>query len=192
MSKTLADINKELQETNHKEISNMEELAVQEILGGIPKKNIIPEVVFKDYFLDHFKNMAKGTVEDTTLTSKWIHGIAGTPYSEVDVVDDAGNVLFTVPGVVKRANLNVHKANDVSILKITNHYSLERNRMEARGDQYLAHALNGVENILEKTTNEDTVRWKNIFDRYDPNKKVESKKESVNTKLNDTLELVYD
>lgn len=65
----------------------------------------LPEHIFKDYFLPFFLG---GAVPDpnTEVYARWV-GIAETPTSEVDVINPAGDVLFTVPALMNTNCLEV-------------------------------------------------------------------------------------
>lgn len=69
------------------------------VTGFVP--NVIPEHVFVGYFLPSFL----GGTQNPNWVAEWV-GIAGTPSSEVSVVDPQGNILYQVPPLLATQNLS--------------------------------------------------------------------------------------
>ena len=158
----------------------------------------IPESVFVDYFLDHFKAINNNVEVDPTLTAKWV-SIVGSPYSPADIVDSKGDVLYSVPPLLARPNVN-KRLQQVSFNEVSGRYNAEKNRLESAGENYLHAALNGVSSMVtgEKAEMEkSTVEWMSIFKRYDTPTTPETdstKKETIKkySQLDDNLEIEYD
>ena len=89
----------------------------------------IPENVFVDYFLDHFKALNNNVEVDPTLTAKWV-SIVGSPYSPADIVDSKGDKLYSVPPILARPNVN-KRLQQVSFNEVSGRYNAEKNRLES-------------------------------------------------------------
>lgn len=68
-----------------------------------------PLDLFNIYFAPYFFGQ-KPITEDTDIFATWI-GIAGSPTSEVDVVDISGKIVFTVPPLFNTDVIDILKKN---------------------------------------------------------------------------------
>ena len=194
----MSNQNGSLEELNQRIIDNdLRELnrAIREISADIQASIAVaklPEIVFKDYFLDNFKLIAAGGEVDNAVTLSWID-IAGGPYAEVDVVDNAGNVLFRVPGLMARPTVDHSRLKGTSFNTIAAKYQAEANRLQVQGDRYLHGALSGIDQAVGANGPDDPAsRWKAIFDRYADKSLVATTKTKKKDELENNLEFEYD
>ena len=71
-------------------------------------KGRLPEAIFVDYFLPFFASEKPLPNNDTYITN-WLK-VAGSEYLEVDILDNSGKVLFTVPAMASTNVFNPHRA----------------------------------------------------------------------------------
>lgn len=154
-----------------KNLADTEAASIKAVIGAMhdelvtqKEKQYIPEIVFKETFLGFFKTMSAEGIDDT-LAKKWVD-FAGSPYNEVDVIDKTGNVMYTVPGLLSRPNVDKALGKNVNFDKMVTTYELKRNRLPEVGDRYLAAELDNIPNSITANVAEDALRWKQIFDRY--------------------------
>ena len=126
----------------------------------------IPEDVFVNYFLPHFVNKIP-IASQPAIIAEWI-AIAGTPMSEVDVIDHGGTVLFTVPSLFDTSIINVsdRKAGD-SIADISAEFDLRNNNIPVVAQTFLRTQLQRKLAIVDqKVNNKAQQQWHHIFERY--------------------------
>jgi len=141
-------------------------------IGGVHEEIVmshnnakLPEDVFKEYFLDFFQN---GDVDNinTPLMAKWIE-LSGSPYNEVDVYNNQGNVMYTVPPVLARPTIGDKPITNVDFSNIAGTYKLKANRLTQDADKYLNNKLNGLEKQVVSDSQDTLIRdWHNIFSLY--------------------------
>lgn len=131
------------------------------------KHSQVPEDLFKEYFLPYFTEN-KSISDQPDIIAKWI-GIAGTPMSEVDVVDMAGDVLFTVPSLFDSAIINAtdRKAGN-SLADISSEFDLKSNNIPVVAQNFLNNELRQKLSIVDTKQANPKAReqWAAIFDRY--------------------------
>lgn len=143
------------------------------VLNNVPKP--LPEKLFVNNFLPFFSGELDIDSEPNFF-AMW-YGIAGSPSSEVQIIDDNGKELYKVPAIVDTSIINPNRENnDVNFAHIVTMAKLYGNITPTAGQ----NALNGglakkYAQIQAKskvfTTNEE--RWLNIFIRYGKVKKSE-------------------
>lgn len=128
----------------------------------------IPEYLFVQNFLPVFCGEVKLNVEDTrTLLSNWFT-ISGTNWGEVNVVDDKGKVVVTVPGIcdssvfkpiVDRETLTSYTIR-LAQERMTIHHTL--------GERMIEEDLNKkVEKMTRgSTVDESRKAWNKVFAHY--------------------------
>lgn len=179
--------------------NKLEDRATKEAIAGINEihsvvmeqdKTIIPEVVFKELFLDFFKDVNNHPNNDGLLL-KWLE-LSGGVYNEVDVINEKGDTLYAVPGICSPGTINESIANNVAFDRIVTTYNNKLNRTQAEGVNYLNGELSKLTNIVEEK-NDNTTRWVNIFTRYEDPQAIEDDK-NIAQELNKNLglELDYD
>lgn len=127
----------------------------------------LPEEVFVNYFLPFFSG--KKTVEHRpTVISEWI-GVAGSPSSEVRVVDKVGNELFIVPGIYDTSYLTFQrKGGGADVDQLIDHARLISSNIPASGERFITEALGNKLTKLDTppTSVINEQRWISIFERY--------------------------
>lgn len=131
----------------------------------------IPEDIFKQHFLPFFSGK-EARDENKNVLGEWI-GIAGSPVAEVNVIDNEGKVLFTVPPifdstVIKAVQDNLGKSfSDIYAL-----YRLHSNNLPAQGENFLTKELSKkyADTITKsELLEENSKKWEKILNRYDGN-----------------------
>lgn len=125
---------------------------------------IIPEIIFKEHFLEFFYNMTKEQT-DSPLALKWIE-LAGGAYNEVDVVDENGHVIYSVPSLFTRPAVNDDVLGKMSFSSIAHTFQSKLERTEAEGINYLNRELSSLPKTIDANSEGDVNRWLNIFQRY--------------------------
>lgn len=131
------------------------------------QNNKLPESVFVQLFLPYFS----GTPfpDNRNVIAEWI-GIAGTPMSEVDIINDQGAVLYSVPSLFNTDMLQVaNKKAGLAIGDIVDNYKLRDQHVRGSGERYLSHAIEEkLHTMLPEQPNKNpfTARWADIHQRY--------------------------
>jgi hypothetical protein len=144
------------------EMQNSAEVVFEGILDNRELASI-PESLFLNYFLPCFLNRVKN---DKWVT-EWI-SIAGTPMSEVNVVDNVTKeVLFTVPSLLNTSSL-VYGPGKGDMSNIFSHYEQLSENIPSAGLNFLIEALNAKNTEALSKLNMDyvTKKWMDIFERY--------------------------
>lgn len=135
----------------------------------------VPEDLFRDYFLPYFINEVPIS-SNPEVISKWI-GIAGTPMSKVDVVNDADEVIYTVPSLFDTTIINSSERRPGdSIADISAEFDLKNNNIPAVAQSFLSQQLDRKLSIVDQNRINSQARqeWSDIFKRYGINKKLET------------------
>ena len=147
-----------------------------------PSKELakLPEDVFIYYFLPYFCG-EKLIDKDNDIIAKWI-SIAGNPNKEVDIIDNAGNTVTTIPAIVDSSFIDFKNLNKGQPIKnIIANYELHRNQLPIVGENYLRNTMDSRIDSLTKDSAvqvENELRWIGVFTRYN---KIKSDKEVVDT-----------
>lgn len=132
------------------------------------EKSRIPEQTFKDHFLPYFSGQANVS-DNPDVLPMWV-GIAGSPSSEVSVVDQSGNVLYDVPAIMDLSIIDSSRRKlGESLSNIYSQYELHSNQLPVVGERYLVEAMERKTSTLFKESEQFTnnsKRWNNIFERY--------------------------
>lgn len=177
-----AEVTKQLRQDTSKVING-----IFDDLVAVKKNNILPEEIFVKDFLPLFY----GTIDDKDLRYRqiqyWI-SIAGSPSSEVSVVDNNNNVLFDVPAVMNSSSINVTDRGNIEIDKIFTNFS--NDNFKIRGSRNLLLDLNDKQHNIVSNTDipkkEAYERLNEIFKRY--NLDIKLHKDNVNDDSNDDFE----
>lgn len=144
------------------------EFSRQQLLENV-ERAVLPEPLFRQHFLPFFLgNVAPGP--NNEVVSAWI-GIAGAPTAEVDIIDDARNVLFTAPAIFSTTSLNTdistHRSQRLRDLYLdVAHQELSLAPLAAGT---LARGLQQkVSDIVQpvKTSQEELDKWRKIYEFY--------------------------
>jgi hypothetical protein len=125
-----------------------------------------PEELFKQTYLLFFSGQPNCP---TNLTPALWAGIAGSPYAEVDVVDEAGEFLYTVPPLFDRSVLKV--AENTRLPGLLNEFIQAENYMKitpALGKGYMAKVLKTYADNAQPggAPMKHKATWLAIFARY--------------------------
>lgn len=132
------------------------------------EKSRVPEQTFKDHFLPYFSGQAS-VVDNPDVLPTWV-GIAGSPSSEVSIIDQSGNVLYDVPAIMDLSIIDSSRRKlGESLSSIYSQYELHSNQLPVVGERYLADAMGRKTPTMFKESEkftENAGRWNNIFERY--------------------------
>lgn len=154
------------------EISQKTNAVFDSLVTAQPKAKL-PEDVFKYHFLPYFSGQEENS-KTRNITAEWV-GVAGTPMAEVDVVDKAGKVLFTVPPLFDTSSLNISKRPaGRSLADITNEFNLINHSVPVAASRFLNNALTQKgDEIIGMSDGQDPGvkavapdRWLSILNRY--------------------------
>lgn len=153
----------------------------------------LPEATFVKSFLPYF--CGEEPIEGrNNIIALWI-GIAGSTTSKVNIVDNKGEVIFTVPPINDTSIIDVNNKNKGQGFKnIVQNYQLYANQTPASADNYLNRTIGGRLDRLRAESevfNQNEAIWVSIFQRYGKMKDTVVKKEQRPTSLDDD-ELLYD
>ena len=132
------------------------------------EKSRVPEQTFKDHFLPYSSGQAS-VVDNPDVLPTWV-GIAGSPSSEVSIIDQSGNVLYDVPAIMDLSIIDSSRRKlGESLSSIYSQYELHSNQLPVVGERYLADAMGRKTPTMFKESEkftENAGRWNNIFERY--------------------------
>lgn len=132
------------------------------------EKSRVPEQTFKDHFLPYFSGQAS-VADNPDVLPTWV-GIAGSPSSEVSIIDQSGNVLYDVPAIMDLSVIDSSRRKlGESLANIYSQYELHSNQLPVVGERYLADAMGRKTPTMFKESEkftENAGRWNNIFERY--------------------------
>lgn len=124
--------------------------------------NRLDEAKFKDYFLPVLAG--KETHNDEVI-AQWMH-VAGSPTSEVDIVNNNNEVLFTVPSLLNTSRIKVTDHN-TNLAEVLVNYELLSRNIPAIAENKLKKDLMLTSNsIIDQNNTEDKDRWSDILVRY--------------------------
>lgn len=130
------------------------------VLGN--ENNQLPEEIFVEYFLPFMAGKIP-IVRESTVVTDWI-SVAGTPMSEVDLIDKAGNVILTVPSFFDTSNINTEERKPgESFTDIYSHYDMKMQNIPSAANNFLANQL---EKKINNISSEKRDRWSDILQRY--------------------------
>ncbi len=164
--KTVEELDNEMKEQLRRDMSDTINNIYDELVVD-KKNNVLPEDIFVHEFLPLFY----GTVEDKELRfqkiQNWI-AIAGSPSSEVSVIDEENNVLFDVPPVINSSSINITNRGDKDLHRIFDTFA--KDNFPIRGSRNLLANLDVKQNDILATANlakkEAYERMNTIFTRY--------------------------
>lgn len=140
-------------------ISEAHRLLVKEI----PVQKL-PESVF----LKEIMPFLCGDSASQVSPEKWI-AVAGSPFSEIDITDNAGNVIFRLPALFERNVVSSEAASKRgSIVSAMITLGMLRNFSPARADAFLRHEFDnrGIVSDFHAVAQVTANRWDEIFRRY--------------------------
>ena len=125
-----------------------------------------PEHLFKRDWVLFFAGMEKDTNVDDKL--KLWEIVAKGIDKRVDVVDEKGNVLFTVPSLIMHDGLSSTAIRSDKLFGLMTEYAKYRSVTEAQGIKFLGNVQEG---FINKVTSDKNMRnlfneWMAILSRY--------------------------
>lgn len=128
------------------------------------------EVMFREVFLPFFANDENPKYQ--VNLNKYLE-FTTSPFKELDIVDNHGNVLFTVPPLYDGESIRIldptgEKENKTRLLNVMSNANLLRNRSEAEAEKYVQANMVGrlakVESKLKLFNY--ALRWNTIYSYY--------------------------
>lgn len=136
-------------------------------LAPISHRGKLPEKHFKEVFVPFLVGQVDSTPENN-LVNCWI-AVAGSPASEMDVIDDEGNVLFTAPPLYDTSLINAGAPAERTLGSIMQEYSQIKQDIPQAAESFLnQHMANKFNNMMHKPSDVPlkSERWENILSRY--------------------------
>ncbi len=162
--KTLEDLAKSFQTVETAKLTSLIDGIHNELT--VITNNSVLEIVFKEYFLDFFFNIAKFE-NNEVLILKWLE-LSGGPFREVDIIDNNGNYVITIPALYERPEIDYGAMNRKDFSEIAGNFHMKLNRFHADGLNYLNTELKSVGNNISKPTPIAAAKWKAVYDYYYP------------------------
>lgn len=130
----------------------------------------LPEPLFREHFLPFFSG-ASAIDSRSEVITQWI-GIAGSPTAEVDVINEQGESLFTVPGyydttVIDAMSRSLGK--EVTLSRIINIYNQQMTNIPQVAETEVQKNLEvKKESLIQPSKNyqNNRERWESIFTHY--------------------------
>lgn len=157
----------------------------EELLNSIiVEKNKLPEKLFVTNFLPVFSGeVLIEKVPD--FIPIWV-SVAGSPTAAVDIVDEKGTVLFTVPAIFDTNFIDPrHRAGKMDFSEIVRFAKLHGNISPAQEQNVFLGEVSKKINDMAKTSpkyKENLDLWTNIFNRYNVGGNVAKKLIGVDVK----------
>ena len=144
------------------------------------EKSKLPEAIFKEEFLPYFTG-AKPIPSDVPVLAQWV-SIAGTAMSEVEIIDENREVLYTVPGLLDTTVVYTAKhSRGAGLSDILANGRMHGASLPILGERYIAEALTDKLSLMLKPSDvvgSNGAKWKIIYDHYgikDPSETTEQK-----------------
>lgn len=142
---------------------------IKEIVEGLApvvQTNQFPEALF----LQHFFPFFIGDVPATQLINNttWIDKVAGSSHNPVDIIDAAGQVLFTVPPMFDTSVLDQAQSGGQTMTLVERHYSRLKEIDVSGSQQFLKNTLSSI-HVKDKPTEQlyaNFRAWNDILIRY--------------------------
>lgn len=138
------------------------------VVGAKADTAKLPESIFVEQFLPFFSG-EQNVKDRKEFFSEWI-GVAGSPMGEVNVINEEGNVLFSVPPMFDSSVIETAKRNlGESFSDIYSQYKMHSNNLPVVGEKFLADAFEkkiGTTVKKSDVVSSNQERWNNILTRY--------------------------
>jgi len=139
---------------------------INNIINDANAIRYIPEVSFKEFFLDYFfTRYTKGDNDKSTLFFKWLE-LAGGVYKKVGVVGLDGKVLYLVPSLYIEPKIDPTMLSKVNFSDVMSTYQLKQNHFRGSGDSYLSGYLDKINKSLNTDMEKARLEWESIFKKY--------------------------
>jgi len=182
------DVFSKIMKVNHK---NVESIINDISTKLIPEKSnpTFPEELFVKFFLPFFAGEVPATKEISIST--WLDKISGDPKIAVDIIDNEGNVLYTVPPILDQSVIEQVQPGGRTISMVEKQYSRLKEVSAAASSVYLEKTLVGM-HIKDKPTKEvymNMKAWNDILERYGKGDKIINlfPEDKINSVVNDSI-----
>jgi hypothetical protein len=160
---------KRMQDTIVENAKQQEELFFNGIIKASQEvRTKLPEEVFVKNFLPFFSGK-QSIKENPDVIPNWI-GIAGSPTSPVDVVDNSGDVLYTVPGFYDTTIIKANSRFEGSTLGETmTQYEMDKSVIPQRANNRIHKELGKkLPTMFQESSmqSENKKAWNTIFEKY--------------------------
>ncbi len=136
---------------------------------GKQDRRIIPEDLFVKEFLPYFAG-EKSFNEGDNVLANWIT-VAGTPFAEVNVIDQEGNTVVTVPGLTTTLQHNLTERAGTPLSDIVVQAEIIGSQQQVLGNRYLNNKLDEKQKEIIRTVMPEVLepiktQWDAIFKHY--------------------------
>lgn len=163
----MSDVEKQIQEYHRQRVTESTDFFYEQLVASNPHGRL-PEDIFVAVFLPYFSGQ-KPIGPDVNVFANWI-SIAGSPMNEVDIIDPAQRVLFTVPALFDTNIFQIATRNPGnSFTDIMNEYGLRNDTLPVAANRFLYNSLDRkVDEIKQDSPQHmnSMQRWSVIFQRY--------------------------
>lgn len=122
----------------------------------------LPERIFVERFLPYFSGKVN-IASTSSPIAEWI-SIAGSPTSEVELIDGTGKVVATVPAVFHTGFINPRKSEE-TLSRIAQQHELEKtNPINNSDNKFAQRILSKVPQATVAVSEEQ--KWETLFKRY--------------------------
>ncbi len=143
-------------------MSSLNETELNSLLE--PERHVFPEYLFKSTWLPFFAGLTDEISGKKATISDWLD-VAGTAYNEVDIVDQDGKVLFTVPPLLRDTPLMEKRHPNDTMREAMAEYINYASLHPKMGKAYLEKVISSK--IPRKPADVRYIRrWNDIFVRY--------------------------
>lgn len=153
--------------------TNTRELQVQQIKSVMQNvfsslvdnqmRQKLPESVFVQTFLPYFSGQIKAGPNENPV-AQWI-GVAGSPTSEVELIDNQGKVVAIVPAIFNTDFINPNKIQGNGLYRIAQQHELEKtNPINNSNNVFANQLLSRVPQAQVSQT--DSEKWDILLSRY--------------------------
>lgn len=180
-----------LQEMFNEELKQATETSSKGLIDGFTR-NKLHESIFRVSFLPFFTNSVAPSPENNAY-AYWV-GVAGSPTSEVDIIDDSGTVLFTVPALLNTNTLEVmqnrHRGPSVKDMYLEYAHASQGLAPVATNawNRGLYDKMNDIITSTNPASQSDQEKWNKIFQYYGLAPKVQT----TSTTISDEPPLEYE
>lgn len=160
------NVEKKIQDFVHKGVEQDIERAYNDLFEVGKQNNQLPEQLFVNAFLPFFSGKIKDDAQ-LNITTKWV-SVAGSTMNSVDIINNDGKVLFTVPPLMSTEFLGIHdNIRGKSFNEIFNDAKNQANRIPILGERVIAEDAGGkVSQMKVDPKDIQITQWDMIFDRY--------------------------
>ena len=128
----------------------------------------LPEALFKELYLPYFAGQ-DNINSRPDLIEKWLN-VAGTGFSEVNLINDSGEVIATVPGLSSTLHLQV-STSSVNLSDACRQAEIVGSQIKSLGTRYFNSALLAREKELIDTIVPDSLesvkqKWNEVFQHF--------------------------